>query len=83
MVAPAQQVHLTLFLFDKAELTSQEGAFLKRLSNYCNMIPIFTKGDYIAADEIPSSKLRLMVSSKGYGIEWFNCKEVRAADRRR
>ncbi len=83
MVLSAQQVHLTLFLFDKPELTSQEGAYLKRLSKYVNMIPIFTKGDYIAADEIPPSKLRLMISSKGYGIEWFNCKEVRAADGRR
>lgn len=54
-----------------------EAAYLKRLSKYTNLIPIFTKGDYLEADEVPDAKMRLIKLSRDLGVEWFNCKEVR------
>ena len=67
---------MTLFLFDNPELTVEEGACLNRLSKYTNLIPIYTKGDCMASDDIAEKKIEMMVYSNEHGIEWFNCKEV-------
>ena len=71
---------MTLFLFDKPELSAEEANCLKRLSKYTNLIPIFTKGDCLSTEDIPSHKLDLMMQSKELGVEWFNCKDVCESD---
>lgn len=50
---------------------------MKRLSKYTNVIPIYTKGDYLDQESIPDLKMKLNVNAQNLGMEWFNCKEVR------
>jgi len=76
-------IHLTLFMMDRTEISSEEASCIKRLSKYTNMIPIYTKGDCLNAEDIPARKLEILYNSSLHGVEWFNCKEALKRNQRK